>query len=223
MATAEFENWWAEVQRQPGGLRGTAALETARHLSRRLRAANAADQTEFLDQLLLVLLQRHRAFGVALFMLENLTDPAALDLIVRHLRPLPPPQSDDEEAHLADLVRVLAAADDDALMPVVEDYLLRREIVPVWSTVPWALWPHRKELFGQAWTRFFRECDPAEWVNTLVIRSFLCEPEAIDAVRHPLEREHDERWPVLRGALLRQAGLASWLTAEQRADLEKNL
>ena len=43
MPTAEFENWWAEIQRQPGGLRDTDALDTARRIGRALREYVPAD------------------------------------------------------------------------------------------------------------------------------------------------------------------------------------
>ena len=221
MPSAEFENWWAEIQRQPGGLRDTDALDTARRVGRALRRLTDAEHARYFDQLMQVLLRRHHAFGVTLFLLEGVEDPALLHRLVAWLSPLPDPQDDDEEAHLADLVRVLAAADDDDLMPVVEAYLLDRPIVPVWSTVPWALWPHRKDLFAAAWTRFFNERNPAEWMNTLVIKSFLGEPEAIDVVRHRIEETEGSNWRPLRDALLRQAGIASWLSTEQRRDLEQ--
>jgi hypothetical protein len=219
--TAEFENWWAELQRQPGGLRDTDALETARRIGRALRRLSEPDQAEYLDQLLHVLLQRHHAFGVTLFLLEGINDPAVLHRIAAWLVPLPPPQDADEEAHLADLIRILAAADDDGLVHVVERYLLERPILPAWSTVPWALWPHRKQLFAAAWARFFNDRDPAEWTNTLVIKSFLGEPEAIHVVRQRIEDTGGGNWRALRDALLRQAGIASWLSTEQRRDLER--
>ena len=223
MPTAEFENWWAEIQRHPGGLRATEAHATARRISRRLRALTNADHSEFVDQLMQVLLERHHAYGVALFLLEGISDPAVLDMIARHLQPLPGRQCDDEEAHLADLIRVLAAANDASLMPVARDYLLQREIVPGWATVPWALWPHNKELFGDAWARFFRERDPAEWTSTLIIKSFLTEPDAISVVRKRFDGGSGRHWAALRDALLRQAGLVGWLSAEQRAELEQLL
>ena len=90
--------------------------------------------------------------------------------------PFPELQSDDEEAHLADLIRILAAAGDPALLPAVESYLKDRDVGPHWSTVPWALWPNHGDLFAVAWERFFLGQQVEEWQNTLVVRSFLAEP-----------------------------------------------
>jgi hypothetical protein len=221
MPTAEFENFWAELQRQPGALRDS--LDTARHLGRRLRNMQPEEQIDFIDQLMGVLLQRHHAYGVALFLLEGITDPATLLLIAGHIMPLPMLQTHDEEAYLADLVRILAAANDSRLLGVVDAYLLEREIGPHWSTVPWALWPHHRELFAVAWARYFAEQDSTLWCSTLVIKAFLSEPAAIEAVRQRLCVGAADRWPVLRDALVRQAGVVSWLSAEDRSVLEDSL
>lgn len=221
MPTPEFETWWAELQREPGALRDS--LGTATRIGRRLEQMEPADQSEFLEQLVPVLLQRHRAYGIALFLLDSLSDPAVLGLIAENLRPLSGRQSHDEEAHLADLIRILAAACEDPLLPAVEAYLIDREIGDLWPTVPWALWPHQPDLFARAWSRFFREIDPARWSDPLVARSFLSEPDAITAVRDKLGKPDEALWRTLRDALLAQADQVSWFSPEQLKALERGL
>jgi len=221
MPSAVFENWWAEFQRKPGVL--ADPQRAARRIGRHLRSLEPAPQAEFLDDLLQVLLQRQHRYGVALFMLEQVTDTQALFTLAERLEPLPPLQSEDEEGHLADLIRILAATDEAALMPAVERYLVDRRIGPYWSTVPWAVWPHHKALFGKAWARFFAHMHPSVVEATLVIRSFLSEPEAIQIVHRELVELAPARWDALRDALLRQAGSVRWLDADQRAALDRSL
>ena len=175
------------------------AHEAARRLGRELRGLEASKRPAFLDQLLVALLQERHAYGVALFLLERLTNRATLEKLHERLRPLPGLQTDEEESHLADLIRILAATGDRSMTPAVEDYLLQREPSSQWSTVPWALWPHNRELFARAWLRYFGEREPAEWTGTLVIRSFLSEPAAIDVVKQQLSGAAPERWDTSAG------------------------
>ena len=218
MSSVDFNRWWDHFRRSAAG---EEPHESARRLRRKLRRVKLADRPAFIGRLLEVLLHRERAYGVALFLLEGLTDPAYLGVIADHLQPLPGPQSDEEESHLADLIRVVAAAGDDRLLPVVEEYLLTRSIGPHWSSVPWALWPRRRELFVLAWRRFFLEREPTEWTGTLIVRSFLAEPEAISEIRAALAAVAEDRWKALREALLRQVGEVTWLSPEQREALDR--
>jgi hypothetical protein len=213
-----FERWWKGFLKRMGL---EEPHETARRLRRKLRRVKVADRPEFSRRLLEVLLQRHHAYGVTLLVLEGIYDIAHLDDIAQHLQPLPGPQSDDEESHLSDLIRILAAANDDSLQPVVEEYLMDRPIGPYWPSVPWALWPYRKRLFGKAWRRFFLERDPADPKGTLIIKSLLTEPEAVRVIKSSLSVDSPERWEPLREALIRQAGLVSWLSDDQREALDR--
>jgi hypothetical protein len=219
VSPSDFDRWWQHFRSRTDG--DEEPYETARRLRRKLRRVKVAERPRFVGRLIQVLLRQERSYGVALFLLEGLTDPSCLGVIADLLRPLPGLQSDDEESHLADLVRVVAASGDDTLLPVVEEYLLERAIGAHWSSVPWALWPRRKELFGQAWRRFFIDHDPADWKGTLIIRSFLAEPEAILVVRDALAGAPVERWDELRKALIRQAGLITWLSPDQRDALDR--
>jgi hypothetical protein len=72
-----------------------------------------------------------------------------------------------------------------------------------------------------AWRRFFIERDPAESTDTLIVRSFLAEPEAIADIRAALVATAEDRWTALREALLRQAGAITWLSPDQRAALDR--
>lgn len=219
MPTKNFDAWWSDFESWLGQC--DDVHEAARRVRRHMLGLRSVRQRKFFGQVLERLLQQRHAYGVALFMLEGVTDPDYLNDVAEHLLPLPPVQSDDEESHLADLIRILAAANDPALLPAIGAYVLERPIGPHWASVPWALWPHRKKLFARSWRRFFLEHQPADWKNTLVIKSFLTEPEAIAVVRELLTEECAEVWVGLRAALIRQAGLASWLSEEQRAELDR--
>lgn len=197
--------------------------DAARRLRRHLSALPPDEQRRLLNQAIAVLLRERHAYGVTLFLLEGITDPDYLHRIATELQPLPGLRSDDEESHLSDLIRILAAAEIETFIPVVRDYLLNRPISPHWASVPWALWPHHAELFTTSWRRFFLEIESDRWKNTLVIKSFLTEPEAIQKVRAALEPESVELWNTLRSALLRQAGTVGWLSRPQTDELEQAL
>jgi hypothetical protein len=217
--SAEFKSWWEELERESGWLADPHAA--AGRLKERMRETGRKQRRAFLDDLMPVLLQRHHAYGTAFFLLTAVTDRSSLETFAQHLLPLPERQSDDEEAYLADLIRVLAAADDDRLLPAAEAYLLEREIGPQWTTVPWALWPHRETLFALAWTRFLMETDPIAWRETL--RPFLTEAASLRAVRRHLEQRSVKRWQMLCETLLGLADSVTWLSAEQRAELQRVL
>ena len=219
MPAEDLNDWWRGFQ---AGLdEGSDSYDAARELRRRIGGLDVDERQEFLLAALDVLLVQRHAYGVIFFLLEGISDPSFLTEIASRLEPLPSLQSDDEESHLADLIRVLAAAGDAELMAPVETYLIERPIGPHWASVPWAIWPRRPKLFGSAWVRFFVEHDPADWRHTLVIKSFLAEPEAILAIRVPLEHESAGAWEALREALLRQAGSPSWLSEGQRDALDR--
>lgn len=219
MTSPSFETWWKRFRASVR--RGADAKETAQTLRRHWLGLAETDRRPYLDRALQRLLQRQRHYGVALFMLEAVTDPAYLGEFHRHLQPLPGLQPEDEESHLADLMRILGAAGDAALTPAIRAYLLERPIGPYWSSVPWALWPHERRLFGEAWTRFFLEHDAGNGNLGGVLRAFLTEPEAIGSVKRFLAPASASHWEGLRQALKRQAGGAQWLSAAQRRALER--
>ena len=174
-----------------------------------------------MNQVWEVLLQHRGDYGVALFLLDSLADPIYLRALAERLLPLPALQCHDREAHLADLIRILAAADVPGVLAPVEQYLLERPIGPLWTTVPWALWPHHQELFATAWIRYLREMHLADWSTTAVAKTFLTEPEAVRLVRSAILREHPERWVSLRDALIGEADQVGWLSEEQRESLDR--
>jgi hypothetical protein len=216
-----FAAWWREFRAEPGAF--DDPHETARRLRHHVQRLRAGERDRFLDRLCRALFQERHAYGVGLFLLEGIDDPAALRHFARRLLPLPALQSEDEEAHLADLIRILAAAAGTRLPPVIGVYFLEREMSPHWASAPWALWPRRKELFARSWTRFFVARDPSAWNATLVVRAFLAEPAAIGVLRRRLAAAAPERWDQLRTALVRQAGSVGWLTRSQRAALQRVL
>ena len=220
MPSVDFDSWWSRSRRR---LSAEDSYDTAWRLRRKLRRIRVAERHNFVNRLLDVLLREERAYGVALFFLEGLSDPVYLVRIAEGLRPLPGLQSDDEESHLADLLRILAAAAGPALPPVIEEYLIDRPIGPHWPSVPWALWPGHKELFASAWHRFFTEHHPEDPPAQPIVQAFLTEHEAIRRVRPALAAASPELWAALREALSRLAGRVGWLAPEQRENLERAL
>jgi hypothetical protein len=221
VANRELNEWWKTFQKrlEPGH----DPHELARELRDRFDVLPPGEQRRFLRRVWKGLLQQRRAYGVALFVLEGLTEPAILHDIAGTLEPFPTALALDEESHLADLLRILAAADDEELLLPVEHYLLEREIGSHWASVPWALWPHQKQLFARVWTRFFNDVEPYAWRHPLVIKPFLGEPAAIRAVKRRLSKSSKEKWIELRDALTRQAEIADWLNPKQRAAVDRAL
>jgi hypothetical protein len=218
MSSAEFEQLWISFESARDA--STDSYENAAWWGNRLPGLEPAKGNRQLERLLSRLLQRSHDYGITLFLLERLSDPAVLELICTHIQPLPDIQSADEEAHLADLIRILAASDEPSLEAPVRYYLLERTIGPHWATVPWSLWPHSKNLFGEAWKRYFLECAETDWMGTLVIKSFLADTAAISLVREHLSEEYPRQWDLLRNTLIQQAGSVSWLSADDRLLLD---
>jgi hypothetical protein len=218
MNSAEFEQLWKSFE--TARHTSTDSYENAAWWGHRLPALEPDKGHRHLERLLSRLLQRSHDYGITLFLLERLSDPAVLELICKHIQPLPDIQSADEEAHLADLIRILAASDEPSLEAPVSQYLLERTIGPHWSTVPWSLWPHSKTLFGKAWKRYFLECAETDWMGTLVVKSFLVDSAAISLVRDHLCEDSPEQWDLLRNALIQQAGSVSWLSTNDRLLLD---
>jgi hypothetical protein len=217
----ELNDWWRSFQTRlepghdPHGL--------ASELRQRLDELPPREKRDFLRRVWKVLLQQRLSYGVALFLLEGLTEPAILSEIAEELEPFPVVLTEEEESHLADLLRILAATGDKKLLGPVERFLLEYEIGSHWASVPWALWPHQKALFVRAWTRFFNDVEPNAWRHPLVVKPFLGEPTAITAVKRRLSKSSAERWADLRDALKRQAELADWLSQHQRAAVNRAL
>ena len=219
MAAAAQERWLEDLRAILA--EESDPYEAARRLSRNLRSLPRSKRSRALGEALDLLLVERACFGVVFFLLEGVNDPSVLDEIAERLRPGEARVSDDEESHLADLMRVLGAAGVPGLIAPVESYLLDRPIGPHWASVPWAIWPRRRELFVRAWVRFFIDRDPNDWTHTLLIKSFLAEPDAVLAVREPLELASPQAWTALREALLRQAGDVGWLSEQQRDALDR--
>jgi len=218
LTAQHFDRWWAHFSARFGN---EDSYAVARRLRRKIRRVKVDERPDFLRRLYGLLLRQERSYGVALFLLDAISDPAYLRELAELMRPLPSLQSEDEESHLSDLIRILAAANDADLLPVVEEYLLDRPIGPHWPSVPWALWPDRRKLFARAWCRFLSRRATEAWSNTLIVKAFLSEPDAICAVRDRLLAESPDRWEELREALLRHAGDAGWMSAGQREALEQ--
>jgi hypothetical protein len=216
--TNGFERWWRAFQSRT---RGEDPHRVAGRLRAKLRRTRVAERPVLRQRLWRALLRERHDYGVALFLLASESDHTCLGELAAFLTPLPELQSRDQESHLADIVRLLAATDVAPLLRPVEAYLLRRPIGPHWATVPWALWPHRKHLFARAWQRYLREVRPDHWNSSQVLAAFLAEPEAVRVVRRTVAREQPENWSSLREALIGVADRVEWLSREQRESLDR--
>ncbi len=218
-AAAEFLAWWRPLDQARA--RAEDPQVAARAIREELRALPARKRRRFLEPLTRELVGKRKEFGVALFLMEGIEDPAYLRTLAEHLDPLPEPQAaPDAEAHLADLVRLLAAGGDARGRALVRAYLLERPIGPAWETVPWALWPAERALFAEAWTRYFTEVEPRRWKGGDTVRSFLAEPEAVEAVREAMRAAGaNRRWGVLRRDLARESENAPWLAPDETTRL----
>lgn len=204
--------------------RTTDAHDLAARLAHALHGQSRGTRLRAIEVWLPILLGQRRAYGATLFLLGRISDPATLVLVARHLEPLPARVDDDEEAHLADLMRILAASRDPASIELVQRYLLEREIGAWWHTVPWALWPARRALFVAAWARRFSlSVAPASWVEADALEPFLAAPGAVRALRQTLEPAGGSAWVQLRDALAELAHAATWMSPAQRTRLWRAL
>jgi hypothetical protein len=218
MTSRQFDRWWRHFDRRA---QGEGCHEITRRLRSKLKRIRVADRPAFVRKLWPALLQDWHAYGVALQLLSHLREVERLHEMVDALMPLPGLQGTDEEAHLADLMRILAASDVPTLLEPVECYLLERPIGPYWETVPWALWPHRQQTFARAWQRYLVDVRPTDWKPTEVLESFLSEPDAVRVVRAEIAGDHPDDWNSLRDALRGEAEQVGWLSDEQRASLNQ--
>lgn len=220
MAPSTTDRWWEAFR---DGLDDDADPDAvAGALRERLEGLRGRAYGHLLRRALRDLCRRG-SYGAVLRLLSEVRNPSYLHDVADGLDGPAPALSDDEEAWLADLMRVLAAADEEAWLAPLRRYLLEWPIEPHWPTVPWALWPHREALFAAAWARYFREFDPVDWRDAGVLRPFLGEPAAIRAVAETLREGSADRWELLREQLARRAGDVTWLSQGQRDDLERLL
>jgi len=215
-ASSGFDLWWT---RFVGETAGDATHEAADRLRRKIRSVPLAARPDFLRRLWVELLRHRNDYGLVLLSLDAVRDRDRLGDLADAMAPLPGRLAEDAESHLADLVRLLAAANDPALLRVVEAYLLERPIGPCWPVVPWALWPARRELFARSWCRYAREVPSTRWDPALVLDPFLGEPGAVEAIRDAL----GPAWGRFRSALERRAAEAAWLGRSRREALARTL
>jgi hypothetical protein len=220
MAPGELDRWW---ERYRDGLADDAdPAEIAQAVRSRLATVRGRVYGRLLRRALRDLTRRG-AYGAVLHLLQTIRNPDYLHDVASGFDGPAPAPDDDEEAWLADLMRVLAAADEENWIAPLRRYLLEWPMDAHWTTVPWALWPHRAGLFAAAWARYFREREPGDWRAEGVLRTFLGDPLAIRAVAETLDGEEPARWAELRRQLSRRAGDVTWLSTDQRAELERAL
>jgi hypothetical protein len=51
-----------------------------------------------------------------------------------------------------------------------------------WS-IPWIVWPQKKELFAKSCLRYFKEISVDTLVNTILIQSFFRHPDALEYLK----------------------------------------
>ena len=91
-----------------------------------------------------------------------------------------------------------------------------------WSTIA-GLGLAGSALFGSAWARFFLSTAPDVWLELGVLTPFLAEPAAVRNLRRHVGRRSAPTWRRVRDALRCRAQSVSWLSAEQRAELDRCL
>lgn len=201
--------------------------EAAARLRLYLDDRSADECQELLPRMFEILLQEQHAYGVALLMMDAIQDPEYIEEIARTMAPLPLLQSDDEESHLADLIRLLAASGRRHALRVVESYLLDRPWSEAWPTVPWALWPRHEVLFRRAWERWIVERGSEGWVSGHALESFLTEPDAVRSIQEAMmasgAASRKKRWGEFADALRACARRNHWLQPEQRSALNDAL
>ena len=108
MSVDERERWWGETADWLDQAPDDDSV--AARIRAEMDSIPADEHRPFLGRAWTVLLGRRRRYGAGLYLLQSTGDPECLLDLVTPLLPLPGLQADDEEEHLAELVRILAAA-----------------------------------------------------------------------------------------------------------------
>jgi len=86
----------------------------------------------------------------------------------------------EESAILADILLILYRNDSIQSLPILKTYLLEYPISPYWTQTAWATWPAHKEIFLQAWRRYFLSEPEENWKGSKLIDLFKNQPETIE-------------------------------------------
>lgn len=194
-----------------------SGLENVSQVRNYLHSLSDQKAAAFLDELVLVVLDRRDGYGIALSVLESESRPQHVRVICEHVtRILDNPVR--QESDLISLLRVLAADAAGHCLAPVEAYLLEGEIGPYWNSLPWALWPHHPELFVRAQVRYFATRPAEEWRSSAIPQAFLARADALTLIKPKLSNLSDAAWHELRSVLLGQLQ-APWLNEAQRKSL----
>jgi len=162
-------------------------------------------------------LNKSYGWGIALGVLQTEATRDQIRSLCGSVRSLP--VEPEAESNLVYVLRVLAADPNGDCLAAVEDYLLKGPFRVYWSALPWALWPHHRDLFVRAWVRYFTTRPSKEWRNTVVPQAFL---GRADALKSQLLMTSNAAWRELRRALKKHRD-APWLNDEQRSALSELL
>ena len=152
MSQVEFDELWRDLLR---GEYKDGGYENIRQVIRYLAPLPENKRQAFLNELVSVGLNKSYGWGIALGVLESEATPEQIQRLCENVSSI---RAEPEgESNLVYVLRVLAKdATGDCLAPVA-DYLLNEPFRVYWSSVPWALWPHHRDLFVRAWVRYFTQ------------------------------------------------------------------
>lgn len=214
MSEIEFEELWKDlihVQYKDGG------YENTRQVLRYLGGLSDDKRSVFLDELVVIGVNKSDGWGIALAVLESQASTRQIQTLCERVSLLFSGEP-ESESNLVWVLRVLASDATAQCLAPVEEYLLARKIGSYWTSLPWALWPHHADLFCRAWVRYFTSRSSKEWRHSVIPQAFLSRADALAALRQQLVTASAGTWNELRSVLEEQR-CAPWLNDEQRKSL----
>jgi hypothetical protein len=107
----------------------------------------------------------------------------------------------EESAILADILLILYRNNPIQSLSILKTYLLEYPISPYWTQTAWATWPAHKELFLQAWRRYFLSEPEENWMGSKLIDLFKNQPETIQPVLNSIRLFSEEMYEKVRREL----------------------
>lgn len=217
MAEVSFDELWESFH----AYERESPFEVIVRVKKYLKGLDVSAQSRFLDCLVHIGLNGDH---LALSILQSEAELKQLQAISEALKNAKMPHASDIEASAlrSALIRIIAADKTNSFGELVEKYLLVEDIGLYWPNVPWALWPHNKNLFCKAWLRYVQMKPQREWQDTVIAQAFIGEIEALGALKEFFLKTSSSDWEKLRDAISLHKD-ASWLTELQKNALLKTL
>lgn len=215
MDRVNFDTWWSDFLAAPQ-VRGAkdGGYSAVEDIRRYVAAMSPNLRSEFVNELARIACAQSEGWSLAISSLEKTQDAKAFARIARHVLELKASTSFDSQSALGASLRVLAGSADPAHRRLLEEYLLEAPVGLYWTSVPWAVWPGDRDLFGRAWARYFSTVPVPNWRDTAIVQAFLSKPEALACVRDALRVTNGAAWTVLRAAIVSHSD-APWLSRDQ--------